>query len=236
MITDQRRVTVQGLAHAGECADSISPPKGRERRPRGITREPLLQVGTVSAGDLMKVLGAVAAKEILRKVWAAKQQPLTDEQLDTLISFCEGTLDTAKGPRIVPAMRILLQDKPGLARQIVEWAIETKATGGVPGGIPPHLRDEEPQGQFALVATNNATPFVADVAEPVKLNDRQRKVVKYLQRHPNGKVGQMAEALEMPSSTVNSALEALRRRNVVVGDPQIVPRGVPRTWRLVHNG
>ena len=108
-----------------------------------------------SLDDLRRVFGAEKGRELGRVLWAATQKPIPEQQLEALRLFAEGEeLGQAQG-RLIPPLRVFLRDHPAVARRMALWASETIATGGVPGGMPGELQDDDQQ-QLPLSSSNGA--------------------------------------------------------------------------------
>lgn len=96
--------------------------------------------------DLRRVLGADKAREIGRALWAASQRPVPDSQLDALRLLAEGGSLGRASNKAVPALVAYFADNPGMARKVASWCVETKMTGGVPGGLPLELQASDQNG------------------------------------------------------------------------------------------
>jgi len=130
-IRGPRAVTAEhGIMHR-KCADEGGYTRnGVKRGVEIVAKAP----AKISVEDLERVLGEIAARQLIEKVLLAKLEPLTQEQLDTFIDLVEGR--RGKGQQAaLPALYRFCIDRPRSAKAMAQWARDAKDHGGVTSGM-----------------------------------------------------------------------------------------------------
>jgi hypothetical protein len=225
-LTDPRRRTVNGLVHK-ECADGNHLAPARTASAPKQRRHPVPE--TISAELLRKVLGADAAREVLAKVWAATVQPLSLDQLDALIRFCEHSADftTREAYKLLEPLRAFYTEHPHALKRIMDWAQQTKVTGGIPGGLPVELHAETPALDESPVASNGANGdggWRGEVVAALAQHGSEGTTIKGI-----------ASALGKSSSTIRDRLVTLQREGAIEPAGTHTSRGGTVTqWRVTR--